>query len=224
MYTASGAIAGFFGTVATFAGDYRTAFSWMIFATVVDATDGWLARRLRVRDRMPWLDGARLDDIVDYITFVFLPLLVMYSAGLFPPGWAEGACGLVLLSSAYGFARTHAKTADHFFTGFPSYWNLVAFYLYAASLPKTVNAAIVITMAVLVFVPIGYVYPSRTPVLKRVTMAGAWLWGSLMLAMVLQLPAVSSRLLLSSLAFPAYYAVLSFILHARRAPESTWRN
>ena len=85
IYTASGALAAFFGTLAMFDDRYRDAFLWMIVSTFVDATDGLLARAARVRQILPGFDGARLDDIVDYLTFVFLPVLLLYRAGTLPP-------------------------------------------------------------------------------------------------------------------------------------------
>ena len=120
LYTASGALAGFFSTLAIFAGDYRQALLWMVAATFIDATDGVLARRARVKERTPGFDGGRLDDIVDYVTFVFVPALFLYQSGALPYGWAGGVAAAILLSSAYGFAAADAKTNDHFFTGFPS--------------------------------------------------------------------------------------------------------
>ena len=42
--------------------------------------------------------------------------------------WSIGAAPV--LASAYGFAQTDAKTDDDFFLGFPSYWNVVAIYLW----------------------------------------------------------------------------------------------
>ena len=87
----------------------------------VDATDGLLARKARVKERLPAFDGARLDDVVDYLTFVFLPVLFLYRSGALPDGWGGAVASVVLLSSAYGFASANdAKTNDHFFTGFPS--------------------------------------------------------------------------------------------------------
>ena len=182
LYTASGALAAFFGTLAVFAGDYRQALLWMFGATVVDATDGWLARKVRVKERLPGFDGARLDDIVDYLTFVFLPVLFLHGSGALPAGWSAGIASVVLLSSAYGFAADDAKTSDHFFTGFPSYWNIVALYLHIAALPPAWNAVIVLVALCLVFWRIGYVYPSRTPMLARADagagrLSGAsWSW------------------------------------------------
>jgi phosphatidylcholine synthase len=215
-YTALGAVAAFAMTTATFAGEYQTAFLLMIAATVIDGTDGLFARWARVKERTPGFDGARLDDIVDYLTFVFVPVLLLYRAGTLPPQWAGLVASAVLLSSAYGFASLDAKTEDAFFTGFPSYWNIVALYLYAARLPQWVNAAVLLVLSALVFVRIGYVYPSRTPVLRGLTLALCGVWGAMVLLMVLTLPDVPGVLLVASLFFPIYYVVLSLALNARR--------
>ena len=127
-----------------------------------------------MKERLPGYDGARLDDIVDYLTYVFVPVLLVMRAGLLPSGSGLAVGALVLLASAYGFGQVDAKvaTSDYFFTGFPSYWNIVALYLYVWRLPAAANAVLLIVLAVLVFVPIRYVYPSRTVTL-RVPDAGA---------------------------------------------------
>ena len=217
LYTASGALAAFGGTVAVFLADYRAAFLWMVFATFVDATDGVLARLARVKERLPAFDGARLDDIVDYLTYVFLPVLLLYHAGDLPRGvLGLTAVGAVLLSSAYGFASLDAKTDDYFFTGFPSYWNIVALYLHVARGGPILNAAILLVLAVMVFVRIGYVYPSRTPTLRGLTIALGFIWAGMILAVVVLMPDVPRLLWIASLFFPVYYFVLSLALQARR--------
>jgi len=216
IYTASGALAAFFGTLAVVDYRYRDAFLWMAFATLVDATDGVLARAAQVKRVLPGFDGARLDDIVDYLTFVFLPVLLLHHSGALPDGWGAAVASIVLLSSAYGFASNDAKTDDYFFTGFPSYWNIVALYLHAAALAPAVNAAILLVLSILVFVRIGYVYPSRTPVLRGLTIALGCVWAVMMIALILTLPEVPPSLLAGSLFFPVYYTVLSLGLHGKR--------
>ena len=99
-----------------------------------------------MKEVTPGFDGARLDDIVDYLTFVFVPMLMLYRAGTLPDGWGLGIAGAVLLSSAYGFASLDAKTDDYFFTGFPSYWNIVALYIHAARTPPAFNAALLLVL------------------------------------------------------------------------------
>ena len=216
-YTALGSVAAFAGVLAVFSADYRGAFTWMIVATLIDSTDGLLARRARVREILPNFDGSRLDDIVDYLTYVFLPVLLLYHAGDIPGGFLGVlAASAVLLSSTYGFASLDAKTEDAFFTGFPSYWNIVALYLHVARLPPLVNVGVLAAFVLLVFVRTGYVYPSRTPVLRGLTVMLGAVWGLMILAIVGTLPDVPKWLWIGSLFFPVYYFMLSAALQTKR--------
>jgi phosphatidylcholine synthase len=219
-FTASGALLSYVALTDAIGGNFRRAFLWLVVATVVDAVDGALARLARVKERTPQFNGSKLDDIVDYLTFVFVPAFIIHGAGLLP----DGPIGLivvaaVLLSSAYGFNHDRAKTADHFFTGFPSYWNIVAVYMVALRLTPAVNAAILLGFAVLVFVPIGYVYPSRTPQLRGVTVSLGIVWGVLMVMLILALPDPPRWLAPVSLLYPVYYFALSLYLHLQRRPN-----
>jgi phosphatidylcholine synthase len=216
LYTGAGALTAYFGTVAVFEARYRDAFLWMSLAMFLDATDGLLARAARVKQVLPDFDGARLDDIVDFLTFVFLPVLLLHRAGALPDGWGWVVASVVLLSSAYGFAASDAKTDDHFFTGFPSYWNIVALYLFAAGMSPSANGLVLLALSAMVFVRIGYVYPSRMPVLRVLTIVLGAVWGVMAIAMILMLPDVPRALLAGSLFYPVYYTVLSFALHSRR--------
>jgi phosphatidylcholine synthase len=216
LYTASGSVLAFLAVTAIFESDYRRAFFWLYVQVVIDATDGVLARFLRVKERLPWFDGAKLDDIVDYVCYVFVPALVVWHAELVPRGWSITVVTIMLLSSAYGFNRDDAKTGDHYFLGFPSYWNIVAFYLLLAGLPSRVNGIIVLTLATLVFVPLRYLYPSRGSNFRTLTLLLGTIWGALVLVMLWQLPNVSRPVFLSSLVFPVYYVALSFGFELRR--------
>ena len=215
-YTATGLILAFLATLAVVEHDYRTAFFWLALQIIVDATDGVLARAARVSERIPWFNGAKLDDIVDYLSYVFVPALVVWDASIVPPGLTIVVAGAMLLSSAFGFNRDDAKTADHFFTGFPSYWNIVVFYLVVIRWSQLVNAGVLLVLAVLVFVPVRYIYPSRTPVWRLPTNVLAAVWGVVMLAMMWQYPAVSRGRLLASFVFPVYYVALSIVVAGKR--------
>ena len=216
FYTASGAVLAFAATLAAINGRFRDAFLFLIASTVVDASDGMFARAAGIPAATPRFDGARLDDIVDYLTFVFVPMLILYLAGDLPAGWGFWVVAAVLLSSGYGFASLDAKTSDYFFTGFPSYWNIIALYLHAAGTPPVFNAVLLLALVVMVFVRIGYIYPSRTPVLRTPTNLLGIIWAVMMLAIVWLLPDVPQPLIVASLFYPIYYAALSFWLHARR--------
>jgi phosphatidylcholine synthase len=215
LYTATGVILAFAATLAIFAGDFRSAFLALIGALAVDATDGWLARAVHVKERLPHYDGARLDDIVDYLTYVFVPVLLLWRAGLLPEPGGLWVAGAVLIASAYGFGQADAKvaTTDYFFTGFPSYWNVVALYLFFWQLTPAMNAAFLIVCVVLVFVPIRYVYPSRTRAFRRVTLSLGAVWSALLVLMVWRLPATDGPWMALSLVFPIYYFALSLWLH-----------
>ena len=217
LYTALGAVLALYATVAIFEGEFKAAIVALVVAVIVDATDGVLARALRVKEVLPGFDGARLDDIVDFLTYTFVPVLLIIEAGLLPERWGLWVAGVVLLASAYGFAQADAKirTSDHFFTGFPSYWNIVAMYMYVLQLSPVVNAVVLIAFAVLVFVPIRYVYPSRTVALRVPTLFLASAWGVLGAFVIWRLPATDGPWAVLSLAFPVYYAGLSLWLHGR---------
>jgi len=216
IYTAFGAVLAFIGAWGVVHGYDRLALGSMLLATIVDATDGMLARRARVKEVLPQIDGAHIDDIVDYITFVFLPLLLLDAAGGLSRFAVFPVAAIVLLSSMYGFVAPDAKTSDHFFTGFPSYWNIVVLYLLLFNVPPAWNAAVLVTLSALVFVRIGYVYPSRTETLRTLTLGLSALWTIAIAAIIVLWPSPPRWLAIGSLAFPVYYLVLSLVLHARR--------
>jgi phosphatidylcholine synthase len=216
LYTASGVLCGWLALVAVFESDYRRALLWLVASTAIDATDGLFARLADVSRSAPLVDGAHLDDIVDYVTYVVVPGALVWHAGLLPPSAAALLIAGTLVASAFGFARRDAKTADHFFTGFPSYWNVVAVYLLALRLPPAVNAGIVAALTLLVFVPIRYVYPSRTRQAIWITVPFGTLWSVMMIGVVWTLPAPPRWLVYATVPFVVYYVGLSFWLTASR--------
>jgi phosphatidylcholine synthase len=216
LLTASGAPAGVFAILATVRGDVRTAFGWMAYTLFIDAVDGTLARAVRVKEVLPFVDGARLDDCVDYFTYVIVPIVFVLLTGMVPAAAALPVAAAIAVASGYGFAQTAAKTADHFFTGFPSYWNVVVFYLWALDWAPRTNAAVLLALAVLVFVPIRYVYPSRTPAFRGLTLAFGVAWSVVMLWTLAHVPEAPRGVVTASLAYPAYYVGLSLWLQCRR--------
>src|SRR5437667_10379910 len=130
LYTALGAVVAFVTILSIEQLRFQEAFWLMSLAVVIDATDGTLARATRVKELIPWFDGNRLEDIIDYANYVIVPCLFLLRANLLPSQDASWLAALPLVASAYGFCQKEAKTADHFFRGFPSYWNVVVFYFY----------------------------------------------------------------------------------------------
>ena len=221
VYTASGAILAFLATaeICSAEPDPRTVFVLLALAVLVDATDGPLARRWEVKRWLPAIQGRTIDDIVDYLTYTFVPLLLVWRMGWVPePALAWIAPALV--ASLFGFANTGIKDeTGGFFLGFPSYWNVVAFYagpldrLYGPAL----NAALLLLLSVATLLPLRFLYPNlaprpwRTPVIL-----GALLWLGAMLAMLRDYPRVPAWAVWLSLLYPAFYVWLSLRLAARR--------
>jgi phosphatidylcholine synthase len=225
LYTASGAVLALLIVVAAINGDVVRALWLGLAALIIDSTDGLLARRFKVSEFLPKFDGARLDDIVDYMTYVLAPVLLLWSSGYLP----EGSTGVMiaalpLLASSYQFCQVDAKTEDHFFRGFPSYWNIVAFYAIVFSLSPEAVGTILVVCSLLVFVPIRYVYPSRTVAFRKITMTLTALWLVCYSAILFQMPEPDPGFLLFSLLYLVYYLSLSLhlsgkMLKARRLAE-----
>jgi phosphatidylcholine synthase len=219
LLTASSAPAGVLAVLASERGDAAVAMLWMAYTVAIDAIDGTLARAVGVKRVLPIFDGTRLDDIVDYFTYVIVPALFLVHMALLPPAIAVPVALCPVLASAYGFCRTDAKTTDHFFTGFPSYWNIVAFYLFTLGWPRAMNAAVVVAFSVAVFVPIRYLYPSRTPTLRGLTLTLGIAWAVSVvyaLASLARDGAAPHVVVVASLLFPVYYVALSLVLDRRR--------
>ncbi len=216
LYTASGTVLALLISVSAFQGEATRALWLMLLALLIDSTDGLLARRLRVSEALPFFDGARLDDIVDYMTYVLAPMLLLWSEGYLP----DGLLGLIvaalpLLATSYQFCHVDAKTEDHFFLGFPSYFNVVAFYVIIFDMSVSGASAILAVFSLLVFIPIRYIYPTRTAIFSRLSLTLTGLWLVSWAVILAQMPDPDPALLMLSLAYLVYYFGLSFYLSAR---------
>ena len=156
-------------------------------------------------------------------TFYMLGAYAAWQVTFWLSGWtgsfwiAVPVAALVMVTSGFGFARTDAKTEDHLFTGFPSYWNIVVFYLYVLEWPPFASALLLSIFAIGVFVPIRYVYPSRTETLRLLTIGLGVAWGIAMLWAIAHLDPRPKTLVSATLLYVAYYFALSFVLTRRRA-------
>lgn len=217
-YTAVGSVLALAMVHLAYAGEVAAVLWLFLAAMFIDGTDGFLARRFRVKEVMPWFDGALLDNIVDYLTYVFAPMVLLWTAGFLPEGWLGGAVAAIpLLASCFQFCRTDAKTEDHLFLGFPSEWNVAAFYLIVLDASSAVTTVVLLVLAVLVFVPIGYVYPSRTEVAWRVTMTLTVVWFVLYAVILAQFPGPPVWLVALSGVYLLYYLGLSLYLTLNRS-------
>ena len=198
--------------------DPRLVFLWLIAAVIVDAVDGPLARRAQVKTHAPDIDGRTIDDIVDYITFTFLPLLLVWRMGWVPePKWLFVVPPM--MASLLGFANVGAKEEDAgFFRGFPSYWNIAAFYcgLLAANGFLRTSGLLLLALAVLTVAPVRFVYPNLAPrAWKTPLLVGAYAWMAVVLWMLWEFPENPAWLAGVSLIYPAVYAAASVWLDVR---------
>jgi phosphatidylcholine synthase len=215
VYTASGAICSLYLALAVLDGDPRRACLWMLLALGIDSSDGWLARRWDVKGRWPQIDGRKIDDIVDYLNYTFLPLLLCVTMGWLPEP-AAAWVALPLLTSLFAFANVGIKQDDEgFFVGFPSYWNVTVLYFWLLQPPPWLAAVILVILGVLTVVPLRFLYPSRMPRLRRWFVLGGVVWGMSLIAALLLDP-VPGWLAFASLAYPAAYFVGSVSLSRNR--------
>jgi len=210
VFTASGAVFGTLAILEIGRGEFHRAALLMLAALSIDSVDGMAARAVRVSEVLPGIDGRRLDDIVDYFNYVVVPALFLLALGALPH-WA--ATLPILLSSAYGFSQKEAKTEDAFFTGFPSYWNVVAIDAWLLQTGTLLTTGVVSVLALLVFIPWKYVYPSRVTTLWWTTNLGAAGFVLLTAVAVIWPDRASEYPLVElSLLYPVYYLGLSIWL------------
>ena len=224
VYTASGVALAFLAALEMTRPqpDARYVLLLLFGAVFIDATDGPFARRWKVKRWAANIDGRTIDDLVDYLTFTFIPLLLMARMQWLPEPvslWIVPA----LIASLFGFANREAKDEDDgFFRGFPSYWNVVAFYAGFAQGPTGVwfNAALVVGLAALTVAPVRFIYPNLAPRRWKVSLlVGAAVWVAILCVMLARYPHAPGWLIAVSLIYPAFYTVLSFALDPARQPK-----
>lgn len=216
-FTASAACVGLFTLAKIYQHEYKFALWLMAIAIVIDAVDGTLARLVRVKSVLPNIDGALLDNLVDYINYVITPCFFLFvKSDMLPESIAVYTIIAIIITSSYQFCQADAKTPDHFFKGFPCYWNIAVFYMFIFETSMTVNAAILITLCILIFVPIKYVYPSRldylteSRFLKSLMHGFSILYGLCSAVILWTYPEINRTCLLLSLGYIIMYLLLSF--------------
>jgi len=176
LLTASGAALAVFAAIAVAGLDWRAAFIWLGLALIVDGIDGPLARRLRVRERLPDWDGGTLDFVIDYTTYVFVPAIIL-ALGCGLSGFAAAlAATLVAVSGAIYFADTRMKLDDNSFRGFPAGWNMIVFVLFVLAPHPAVVMAVTAALAALTFLPVKFIHPVRVERWRPLTLTVSALW------------------------------------------------
>ena len=179
VLTASGGAVALLALYAAIERDFSTAFAWLGLAMFIDGIDGTLARAARVTETAATIDGATLDLIIDFLTYVVAPIVAVWRSDLMPTTVAFWIGLVVVIASALYFADTRMKTNDYWFRGFPAIWNVFAFYLFVLRWPWQINAALTLAATAAMFAPVVFVHPLRVRRLRPLTIAATVLWFAL---------------------------------------------
>ncbi|MBF0397846.1 MAG: phosphatidylcholine synthase [Desulfobacterales bacterium] len=215
IFTASGAVFGLLALEAISNQQFVKSFWLMGIAVLIDSIDGTFARWVNIKYRIPQIDGALLDNIVDYFTYVIIPSFFILKSQLLPDNMQLFFTFAIPIASAYQFCQKDAKTEDCFFKGFPSYWNIVIFYFFVLQTPKIVNGILSFILVIMIFIPIKYVYPSRISNLSnllwvRLAMQAATLmWGGSLSVLLWYYPEINLPATIISITYILIYILVS---------------
>jgi phosphatidylcholine synthase len=184
IFTALGAVCALFAIDALGDRDWERTFLWLGIAFIIDGIDGTFARLVHVKERLPRFSGEILDLVVDYLTYVLVPVLALIAAGKLAGALGTCLAAAILLSSLYHFADLKNKADDLNFVGFPAVWNIVAFYLFVFDAGEAVTAAVTAVSVALTFVPMKWVHPLRVVALRPLTLALTLAWSLAAVAVV----------------------------------------
>lgn len=217
IFTASAACIGIYTLEKIYQHEYIIALWLMAITVFIDAVDGSLARMVNVKKVLPQIDGALLDNIVDYLNYVITPcFFLLVKPDMLPEGYSLFIIAAISITSSYQFCQSDAKTPDHFFKGFPCYWNITVFYMFLFNTTATTNAILLTILSILIFVPVKYVYPSRldylteSRVLKILMHCCSLIYGVSSLCLLTNYPNTNTVWLTLSMAYLAMYLYLSF--------------
>jgi len=190
LLTASGSFLAFLSLVAASEKQWTVMFLWLGLALFVDGIDGPIARKLDVKHVLPNWSGEMLDNVIDYVTYVLIPAFALYQSGFMGEGLSFLSGAIIVISSAIYYADTGMKTKENFFKGFPVVWNMVVFALFVINPGEMVAFAIVVSSAILSFLPIYFLHPVRVVRLRLLNLGIFLIWCALgLIALGLRLDA-----------------------------------
>jgi phosphatidylcholine synthase len=166
LFTASGSAVALLALYAAVDRDFPACFAWLGLALVIDGIDGTLARVANVAETASAIDGAVLDLVIDFLTYVLVPMVALWRSDLMPVTLSFWLSVLVVFASGLYFANTRMKTKDYWFRGFPAIFNVLAIYLFVLRPPALVSATLILLATAGMFAPIVFVHPMRVKQLR----------------------------------------------------------
>ncbi|MFH4355551.1 MAG: CDP-alcohol phosphatidyltransferase family protein [Neisseriaceae bacterium] len=189
LFTALGIVACALAMLALFQNEPSLCLFWLIIAYIIDGLDGTLARAVNV-EILTNYDGFIMDSIIDYTSYVFIPVFIIYFYVDYPSGLKILSVALILISSMYFFFKNNMKTHDYYFNGIPTMWQMIAVYMYILSFNMPwVNFLLTILFCVLQNVDFNFVHPFRVKRLRKLTITVTVIWTVTTLIMMFSEPA-----------------------------------
>ena len=152
---------GFYSILSSLKGNYEHAAGAILFATIFDGLDGWVARLTNSTTKF----GIELDSLSDLVSFGVAPAVMMYKWALAPfgrIGWAAAfwfmACGALRLAR---YNVQMGSTESKSFTGMPIpgaatiVASLVLFYHEMSDIPPGKNILILGLTVLLAFLMVS---------------------------------------------------------------------
>lgn len=206
LYTATGGVIGMFALL--LAAEHKTSEAFLVLMTtlIIDATDGMMARRLKVSEVLPEFSGAQMDNVIDVFTYIWIPVFIIFWEDLLPH---PILLAIPVYAAMYAYGQVDMKTPDSFFLGFPSYWNVIALYLYLLRPDAWLATMLVVLPAILTFIPTRYLYPSKSNTLWKTSWGLGMIWVAMVIYILLQ-DDPSMELIWVSTFYPVFYMGASF--------------
>jgi len=176
LFTVTGVIFSLLALIAAINKNLPLMFFYLASALFVDGIDGTLARKVDVKKYTPNINGEILDNIIDFLNYVFVPSFVIFWLEFVPKGSELIMSAIILTVSCYTFANNNIKTSDFYFSGFPALWNVVILYFYILNSDPLINLVIILFFAILTFIPIKFLHPFRVKRLRKTSLIFLLIW------------------------------------------------
>jgi phosphatidylcholine synthase len=214
LFTASGGAVAVLALYAAIERDFAACFAWLGLALFIDGIDGTLARAARVHQTAAAIDGVILDLVVDFLTYVLVPVVALWRSDLMPTQASFWIGLVVTIASALYFADTRMKTDDLWFRGFPATWNILVFYLFVLRPPWPASAIVLLGSAGLMFAPVVFVHPLRVRNLRKLTIFMTIAWFALAAAAIVERLAPSPWVVAGLIVTAVYFLALPLLRHS----------
>lgn len=213
LFTASGGAVAVLALYAAIERDFAASFAWLGLALFIDGIDGTLARAAKVHVTAANIDGSVLDLVIDFLTYVLVPVVALWRSDLMPTPISFWIGLIVTIGSALYFADVRMKTDDLWFRGFPATWNILVLYLFCLRPPWFVSAIVLLAATAMMFAPVAFVHPLRVVRLRKLTIAMSLLWFAFAATAIWQKLEPALWVNAGLVATAAYFLGLSWVRH-----------